>query len=519
MQSPHSSEPPALEMSLEITKSGSESLTEPSQTSNFNEIDVIEGGDINDVILPCVLGIVLIIIFILSVLINVSILLVFARKQTLRTTSNRFLINMLIVNILSSTLYLPLVLLSLFFVTSDDGLVTSDAGLVQGLLFKFISQFIGALSVLSTLCTGIDQYIGVCHPLHYHRHMTRLRSNYSLGTAWSLSLLVSILQSLDPDLVTTDGDQAPDVVAVTVCLASVTIVHTVPVLLLSVIYTKIFTAAHNSSERARRNSAVSIAPSDSVTPLNLSSSDMRRLAKMAKANQISLTCAAKPPTGLQRQVSGASSTKSEPILQRQGSLMSHLGSSMRRRMSSAGGVMAREEGRAARVYTISLLLLLLTWTPFYTAHCVQVLGHAPLISPVVTVSATLYAPLSALLHGYRNTKVKRELCQMLGLTSAASEDVATPLPSRKMFRSLSMREGTRVGRLRRERLGHRHSFMGPTGLAQTPGPASGDCQESHTLLLALASSSAESSARSSFSGAGGHPRYVTVLAGRQEATC
>ena len=62
---------------------------------------------------------------------------------------------MLIVNILSSTLYLPLVLLSLFFVTSDDGLVTSDAGLIQGLLFNFISQFIGALSVLSTLCTGL----------------------------------------------------------------------------------------------------------------------------------------------------------------------------------------------------------------------------------------------------------------------------------------------------------------------------------------------------------------------------
>ena len=120
----------------------------------------------------------------------------------------------------------------------------------------------------------------------------------------------------------------------------------------------------------------SIAPSDSVNPLHLSSSDMRRLAKIAKANQSSLvcpaSCAAKPPSGLARQVSGASSTKSEPTLQRQGSLMSHLGSSMRRRMSSAGGVMAREEGRAARVYTISLLLLLLTWTPFYTAHCVQV---------------------------------------------------------------------------------------------------------------------------------------------------
>ena len=69
---------------------------------------------------------------------------------------SRFLINMLIVNILSSTLYLPLVLLSLIFSSRDDeGLVNSDAGLVQGLLFKFVSQFIGALSVLSTLCTGL----------------------------------------------------------------------------------------------------------------------------------------------------------------------------------------------------------------------------------------------------------------------------------------------------------------------------------------------------------------------------
>ena len=103
------------------------------------------------------------------------------------------------------------------------------------------------------------------------------------------------------------------------------------------------------------------------------------------------------------------------------------------------------------------------------------LGHSPPVSPLVTLSATLYAPLSALLHGYRNTKVKRELCQMLGLTSprGRQEDVVTPLPSRRMFRSLSMRESTRVGRLRRERPGHRHSFMGDLGRRPGPGLTSG----------------------------------------------
>ena len=81
---------------------------------------------------------------------------------------SRFLINMLIVNILSSTLYLPLVLLSLILTSQDDSLVISDAGLVQGLLFKFISQFVGALSVLSTLCTGLTIIPSTCVQHRWH---------------------------------------------------------------------------------------------------------------------------------------------------------------------------------------------------------------------------------------------------------------------------------------------------------------------------------------------------------------
>ena len=89
----------------------------------------------------------------------------------------------------------------------------------------------------------------------------------------------------------------------------------------------------------------------------------------------------------------------------------------------------REEGRAARLYTVSLLLLAATWSPLYTLATVQVstldistylhiyifmqaltqppphlAAHLP---PLVTAAATLYAPLSALLHGYRNTKVRK----------------------------------------------------------------------------------------------------------------
>ena len=136
-------------------------------------------------------------------------------------------------------------------------------------------------------------------------------------------------------------------------------------------------------------------------------------------------------------------------------------------------------------------------------------------------------------------QVRRELCQLFSLGPGAREDVDTPLPSRKMFRSLSMREATRLRH--RAQLGHRHSFMGPgagagagSGLGKGAGRGRhkggvcqpGDCLESQTLLLSLTPSSTDSSARSSFSGAGagqgagaGHPRHVTLVTQRQEASC
>ena len=179
-----------------------------------------------ELMFTCSLVIILIIIFMTSIILNVSILMVFARKQTLRTTSNRlekilylcciltsnnilipisgynifyllrplhcphetkfkisnfsdelvlffallasyvgiletfyflfprFVVNMLVVNILSSSLYLPLVLLTLIINYNDTDQEVSDVNMVQSLLFQAVSHLVGALSVLSTLCTG-----------------------------------------------------------------------------------------------------------------------------------------------------------------------------------------------------------------------------------------------------------------------------------------------------------------------------------------------------------------------------
>jgi len=437
--------------------------------------------------------VILSIIFLSSIVINVSILMTFARKQTLRTTSNRFLVNLLIVNILSSSLYLPLVLLSLFVTGPTD-----DAEPVQRLLFQSVSHFIGCISILSTLLIGMEKYVGVIHALQYHRHITRKRSNFSIALAWLLSILSAIIMTV-----------LINIQAEIIVLIVLNIIHTVPSLLLVIIYLKIFRAAHTSSERARRNSAVSGAHSDSLTPLHLTHLDMRRLARLARTHS-------------------SHSSKSEPVLTRQSSIMSNLGVSMRRKMSSASQVIAREEGRTAKVFTISLLLLTVTWSPFYILSMVQVMSdHLPTslsLSPLVNSLATLYAPLAAILHGYRNTKVRRELCAMFSLNC---EDLPTPLPTKKLFRSLSMKEASRM---RTRDRGISNSFLLElNGRKEVRKPHPGVAVEGQSLLQTL-NSSQESSARSSFSSVGQaqasqtqrQPRFVLVHTDREPdggATC
>ena len=87
--------------------------------------------------------------------------------------------------------------------------------------------------------------MGVIHALQYHRHITRRRSNASIALAWILSILTAIIMTV---LINIQAD--------IVVIAILNTIHTVPSLLLVVIYLRIFRAAHTSSERARRNSSV-----------------------------------------------------------------------------------------------------------------------------------------------------------------------------------------------------------------------------------------------------------------------
>jgi hypothetical protein len=480
----------------------------------------------------------------------------FTRKHTLRTTSNRFIINLLVVNILSSCMYLPLVMLDL--------LVSPSAGsvsvLAQCVLSVAVSHWIAGLSMLSTLAIAVDQYLAILHALRYHHHMTRLRSSLSLGSVWVLSCVTALTSTY---LLTTP---ARDTTVMWSCCAgahlqggkhtvtnmavSIVIVFTIfliPALLLTMIYSKIFMEAHNSSERTRRNS---INPNENafnitstvLAPLNITHSDLRKLQRLTRNNSRS-----KPPslpTGrLRRSSTSATVHKSEPMLQRQYSLISRSPSfkanlgSLRHKISNASQLIHREEGRTAKVYIISLLLLLICWSPFYISFLLQSIhvgfsSQPPAwVIPLIFSISLLYSALSPFVFAFRNTKIKRELFRMFSIKEDHS-DLASlpPLPptstARRIYRSVSMKESSRAKKRERQL---RNSFLVELSgkslnkdslkrASRHPGynQASLECE---TLLLTIVSST-DTSARSSFSSAStGTTRHSSIHEERLEATC
>merc|ERR1719232_886075 len=151
--------------------------------------------------------------------------------------------NLLVVNILSSVLYLPLVMLDLVVVDSMGA---------QCVLSMTVSHMIASLSMMSTLAIAVDQYLAVLHALRYHHHMTRIRSSMVLSCVWVISTLTTSFTSYIPSNMvwgccadySSTGDHISGMVI------SI-IIFFIPAITLIIIYSKIFMEAHNSSERTR----------------------------------------------------------------------------------------------------------------------------------------------------------------------------------------------------------------------------------------------------------------------------
>ena len=323
----------------------------------------------------CLLLVLLAILFLASVTMNVCLLVVFFRKRSLRTTSNRFVMNLLVVNLASSLLLLPLVALDL-----------SSASLCQEqcLVSQAVSQAVASLSLLSTLLVGIDQYLAVIRPLRYHHHMTRTTATILLIGVWMVSSFeatslflipsTSPLWNSCPDPLPLEPVSAPFFFSLFLLIST----FLLPTITLAAIYCRIYSEAHTSSERTRKNS---LAPGSGEGIFNI--------ANMAVV-----------PLG------GAS--LGSP------SLRSSFSRSFRHRVSNASQLMRREEGRTARVYIASLSLILLCWAPTYLYSSLPFL-LPPLpawANPILLILSLLYSLISPFIFAFRHRKIRGEVSRL-----------------------------------------------------------------------------------------------------------
>jgi len=444
------------------------------------------------------------IVFLLACISNISILLAFFRKSSLRTTSNRFVIQLLVVNLLCCCMLLPLVLLETMF----SG-VPGQCSLSEG-----VCSWIASLSVLSTLLIGGDQYLAVKFPLRYRHHVTRTRACISQLCVCLLSSVIAGLGPLAPSpnsfwtSCTLSTDQPKlDVLSVVLGGSTVLLSFILPVLTLTVIYAKIFREAHNNSARTRRNS---LNPSENlynitstlVAPLTIAGTDLKK---------------ARAPS-----IASSPRTRSEPSLERKGSFLyrspSHIKANLsqfRHRISNASQqILQREEGRTARLYTLTLASILVCWSPYYLTFILRLLPWVPVLPPwtlqLVLSPCFLYPLISPFIFATRNQKIRKELKRVFQIRSSEEDVFGLPPPSaRKVGRSISMKESRNRDILNAR---NKELMKSGRGVRRVGGEAA------QSLLLVRSSRSSFSSTTTSSSTAA--PTITTVLRyPRLEQTC
>lgn len=115
---------------------------------------------------------------------NVVVLLVFQRKPQLLHVANRFVLNLLLADLLQTVLVMPFALAA-----TVPGVWPLDARLCQALVV--LMHLFAFAGVNTIIVVSVDRYLAIIHPLSYPTRMTpHLGTNLIICT-WVLSLLQS----------------------------------------------------------------------------------------------------------------------------------------------------------------------------------------------------------------------------------------------------------------------------------------------------------------------------------------
>lgn len=369
---------------------------------------------------------------------NLLLLLVFCRRRGLRTVSNRFTINLLVTNLLSSILLIPLLIVDnttlqqpapdLLFKEIIEETVDQSRLIINEKLqldvvhasnntLCYVAQstvgFVCTASILSVLLIGVDQYFAVIHSLRYHSYIDKLRSTVLILSAWFVSVFFAILSGLSQNASNlwqfcsrreTDEDYIKilnSIYAVVYFLAVVL----APFIAICVIYVCIYSAAHNSSERMRQS-----------TKGNEQTTQPR---KVPSESRLDVT---EPSPSLQRVRSAPNISNlvdSRNNVKRSCSERVGFITNLKYRLSNSSVFRYREETRAAKISILVIFMVLACYVPYGLA----VVLNSYIIN-MTTPQSYNYAALvllmlsnivSPFLFAYRNRRIRRELLKFLKL--------------------------------------------------------------------------------------------------------
>ncbi|XP_049770996.1 uncharacterized protein LOC126117024 [Schistocerca cancellata] len=277
---------------------------------------------------------------------NVLVLAVFYRRPALRSPSNRFVLSLVVSNLLGALVVAPALLVQLL--RPAHWLRHVCAGL---------TTLAVTASIFSIVAIAVDRYSAVLSPLHYAMTITRRRARGMIVAAWAGAALLAAPPVLGPRPV---GPGAPPLgcgpsarshaFRLAYALALFAAGFALPLCALCWIYARMYKAAHRNSERTRRHSV-------STNPGELVGS-----GGGSRGGSLDLP---QPP---QPQPHQAGDARKEEGCRRPGKNppLSQL-SQTKRRCSNASlsTLLFREEGRAVKTAAMVVASFLLCWTLFF----------------------------------------------------------------------------------------------------------------------------------------------------------
>lgn len=388
---------------------------------------------------------------VIAVTANFFLLFVFCRRRGLRTVPNRFIINLLVTNLLSSILLIPLLLVdqesysslstgptvysegfssdpttNTFEVIVSENVLPIDQNSTNVLCYfaQSTTSFICTASILSILLIGINQYFGVIHSLRYHFYINKVRSSVFIGISWSIALVCAVLSSLtysDSSMWHFCKNRPPpsDSVRILNTLYAFSyffLVILAPFVAICIIYVCIYTAAHQNSERMRRSASAPLNPQIDCTihvPLK-ESSHKDSLPKVHSAPNFSTLDHGKSfdlDEETNKKVNRSASDRTSH------SFISNL----KHKISNASVFRYREETRAAKISILVIFLVLVCYVPYgitlvLCSKCIEI-NTSQIFNYISLILLVISNVISPFLFGYRNKRVKREICKMFNLSN------------------------------------------------------------------------------------------------------